>query len=124
ALQLVDRALADADSAAHAPTMGHALQYAALLGLIRRNPEAVATYGQALADVVSRYDLPAFMAGMAAFFQGWTRWMRGEAEAGLAEMRKGIGISREQGVLYLLALFEPPLAEAEARSGMTDGGLR
>jgi predicted ATPase len=39
-------------------------------------------------------------------------------------MRRGIGISREAGILYLLAVFEPPLAEAEARSGTTDAGLR
>jgi len=58
ALRLADRALADAESAAHAPTMGYALVFAALLGLLRRNPEAVATYSQASADVVSRFDFP------------------------------------------------------------------
>jgi predicted ATPase len=34
ALRLADRALADAESAAHTPTMGQALLYAALLGLV------------------------------------------------------------------------------------------
>ena len=57
ALPLADRALADAESAAHAPTMGLALAFTALLGFLRYNPEAVATYGQGLADIVSRYDL-------------------------------------------------------------------
>src|SRR5262249_38855395 len=97
ALRVADRALADAESAAHAPTMGLALVFAALLGLVRCNPEAVATYRRALAEIVSRYDLPAFLGGMAAFFQGWTRWLRGEGEAGLAEMRRGIGVYRDQG---------------------------
>src|SRR5262249_50406594 len=59
ALRLADRALADAESAGHAPTMGLVFALAALLGLLRRNPEAVATYSQAMADIVSRYDLPA-----------------------------------------------------------------
>jgi predicted ATPase len=121
-LRLADRALADANSAAHAPSM--VLSFGALLGLLRYNPETVATYTRALADIVSRYDLPAFLVGMGAFFQGWTRCLRGEDEAGLAEMRRGIGISREQGLVWNAAAFEPPLAEAEARAGETDTGLK
>jgi tetratricopeptide (TPR) repeat protein len=66
-LRLADRALADAESAAHAPTMAQALTWAARLGLVRSNPEAVATCSQALADIVSRYDLTAYWAGLAVF---------------------------------------------------------
>ena len=61
---------------------------------------------------------------MAAFCQGWTGWWRGENEAGLVEKRRGIGISRKQGSVWLLAGFEPPLAEAEASAGDADAGLR
>ena len=103
--------------------MAHALLYAVLLGLFRYNFEAVATYGQALADIVSRYDLPAHWVGLAVFFQGWTRWSRGEGEAGLAEMQRGIGIYREQRGVWLLPL-ETAGAEAEASAGETDAGLR
>src|SRR5215468_4055567 len=70
-LRLADRALADARSAAHAPTMGFALANAALLGLLRYNPQAVATYSQAFTDIVSRYDL---LPGQGRFFQGWAKW--------------------------------------------------
>jgi hypothetical protein len=94
-LRLADRALAHAESAAHAPTMGYALLLAALLGLFRRNPEAVTTHSQALADIVSRYDLPAWWAGIAVFLQGWAKWSNGAEESGLAEMRRGIAIVRE-----------------------------
>jgi len=123
AVPLAERALTDAQSAAHAPTMAQVLEFAALLGLVRRNPVAVATYGQALADIVSRYDLPAHWVGLAVFFQGWTRWSRGEGEAGLAEMQRGIGIYREQRGVWLLPL-ETAGAEAEASAGETDAGLR
>jgi tetratricopeptide (TPR) repeat protein len=82
ALSLVDRALADAESAAHTPTMAHALEHAARLGLFRRSPEAVATYSQALADIVSRYDLPAFLAGRPTFF-------RAGRNRGAARTRRG-----------------------------------
>jgi predicted ATPase len=68
ALRLLDRALTDAESTAHAPTMALALASAARLGLFRHNPEAVATYSQALPNIVSRYDLPAHWAGQAVFF--------------------------------------------------------
>jgi predicted ATPase len=77
-----------------------------------------------MADIVSRYDLPAFWAGMAAFFQGWTRWLRGEAGAGLAEMRRGTGICREQRHVLYLAEADAALAEAEASAGEINAGLR
>jgi predicted ATPase len=122
-LRLADRALADARSAAHAPTMGFALANAAELGLLRRNPEAVATYSQALADIVSRYDLPGF-AGAAVLYQGWAKWSDGAAESRLAEMRRGRAIAREQSRNWLSSSSEATLAEAEARAGEIDAGLR
>jgi predicted ATPase len=124
ALPLADRALTDAKSAAHAPTMTIVLFYAALLQLLRRNPEAVATYSQALADIVSRYDLPAFGAGLAMFFQGWATWSDGAEESRLTEMRRGVATFREQGRFWLLPSLEAALAEAEANAGETDAGLR
>jgi class 3 adenylate cyclase/predicted ATPase len=124
ALRLADRALADAKSAAHAPTMGYVLTFAARLGLFRRNPEAVATYSRALADIVSRYDLPALWAGSAVFYQGWAKWPNGAEESSLAEMRRGLAIYREQGMVYLVPSLEAALAEAEAGAGETDAGLR
>jgi predicted ATPase len=124
-LRLADRALADAESAGHPPTMGYALTFAALLGLVRCNPEAVATYSQALVDIVSRYDLPAFWAGLALFFQGWANWSEGAKESSLAEMRRGLTINWEQGIVWFgLPSLEALLAEAEASAGDTDAGLR
>jgi hypothetical protein len=89
ALPLADRALADAGSTAHAPTMAITVLYAAVLGLLRRNPEAVASYSQASADVVSRYDLPALFAGSPVFLRGWAKWSDAADESSLAEMRRG-----------------------------------
>jgi predicted ATPase len=124
AFPLADRALADAESAAHAPTMGQALVYAALLGLVRCDPEVVATDSRALADIVSRYDLPALWAGMAVFFQGWAKWSDGAEESRLAEMRRGLAINPEQGFLWHLPNLGGALAEAEASAGEIDAGLR
>ena len=123
ALALAERALAEPDLAAHAPTVAIALSYAAVLGLLRRNPEAVATYGQALADIVCRYDLPALWAGVAVFYQGWAKRSDGAEESGLAEMRRGLAIYREQGTNRNLPSLEAVLAEGEASAGETDAGL-
>jgi class 3 adenylate cyclase/predicted ATPase len=124
ARRLAERAITDSGSAAHAPTTAYALMFAALLGLVRCNPEAVATCSQALADIVSRYDLPAWWAGWVTFLQGWARWSDGAEVSSLAEMRRGIAIAREQGNVWFLPSLEAALAEAEARAGETDAGLR
>jgi len=39
-------------------------------------------------------------------------------------MRRGIGVYRDQGFLWLLAALEAALAEAEGHAGETDAGLR
>jgi predicted ATPase len=122
--RLADRALVDAEEAAHAPTIGYVLSFAARLGLVRRDPEPVATYSQAFANVVSRYDLPAFWTGYATFFQGWAKWSHGAKELGLAEMRRGLAINREQGMVYLVPSLEAAVAEAEVIAGETEAGLR
>jgi len=112
------------DAAAHAPTVANALLRAAFLGLFRHNPEAVATYSQALADIVSRYDLLPWWAGFAVFYQGWASWSDRAEESRLAEMRRGLAIHREHGRNWVFPSFEAALAEAEASAGKTDAGLR
>jgi predicted ATPase len=104
--------------------MAQALGFAARLWLVRYNPEAVATYSQALAGIASRYDLPAHWVGLALFFQGWAKWSDAAEKSRLAEMRRGLAISRQQGHLLWLSAAEAALAMAEASAGETDAGLR
>jgi predicted ATPase len=49
--------------------------------------------------------------------------LRGEGKAGLAEMRRGLDISREQGRFWFWPSFQAALADAEAGAGETDAGL-
>jgi len=123
ALGMADRALADAVSVA-APTMSHVLYVRLLLGVVRGDRETAAADSRALADIVSRYDLPAFWAGWVAFFQGWAKWPDGAEESRLAEMRRGLAIEREQGFGLHLPSLEAALAEAEASAGKTEAALR
>ena len=124
ALRLADRAVADAKSAAHAPTTGFVHAYRAVLGLLRCQPDAVAADSETLAAIVSEYDLPAFLAGWATFFQGWAKWSDAAEESSLAQMRRGVAICREQGFVWLLPSLEAALAAAEASAGETDAGVR
>ena len=52
-----------------------------LLGLVRGDPETAAADSRALADIVSRYDLPAWWAGWVTFLQGWAKWSDGAGES-------------------------------------------
>jgi predicted ATPase len=104
--------------------MGYVLAFAARLGFLRYSPEVVATYSQALADIVSRFDLPAFWGGLAVFFQGWAKWSDGSEESGLTQMRRGLAINREQGIVRFLPSLEAALAEGEASADDTDAGLQ
>jgi predicted ATPase len=61
---------------------------------------------------------------LVAFFQGWAKCSDGAEGSRLAEMRRGIAICREQGMVNLLPTLEPALAEAEAGAGEIDAGLR
>ncbi|MBV9198294.1 MAG: hypothetical protein JOY83_00890 [Alphaproteobacteria bacterium] len=124
ALPLAHGALAKAESAAHAPTMAYVVQWRALLGLLRRDLEAVAADGRTLADLVSRYDLPAIWVGWATFLQGWGEWSDAAEESRLAGMRRGLAIRREQRNVFLMPTLEAALAEAEADAGESDAGLR
>jgi predicted ATPase len=124
ALALADHALVDAKLAAHAPTMGFVHYFGTMLGFVRGNAEAVATDSRAYAEIVSRYDLSAHWAGLAAFFQGWANRADTAEESRLAEMRRSLAIFREQGMLYLVPSLEAALAEAEASAGETDVGLQ
>ena len=111
-LRLADRALADAGSAEHPPTLAYVHVFGTLLGLLRRSTEATAAASQALADIVSQYGLAAAFGGYATFHRGWANWSRSGGEAGLAEMRNGIAIQGEQGLFSFLPPQEAALAEA------------
>ena len=123
-LRCADRALADAEASTHVPTMSFVHYFRALLGLIRGKSEAITADSQALADIVSRYDLPAFWVGLAVFFQGWAKSSDAAGQSGLADMRRGLAIVREQGQFLYLPILEAALAEAEAGAGEVAAALR
>jgi predicted ATPase len=53
----------------------------------------------------------------AIFFEGWAIFAAGESMGGLEYMRRGVGLLREQNVLFFEGLLKIALAEAEAAAG-------
>ena len=54
------------------------------------------------------------------FLEGWATAASGAPADGLADMRRGVELLREQNVLYFDGLLKIALAEAEARAGDSD----
>jgi predicted ATPase len=61
---------------------------------------------------------------LAVFFQGWAKWSDGSEESGLTQMRRGLAINREQGIVRFVPSLEAALAEGEASADDTDAGLQ
>lgn len=57
-------------------------------------------------------------------YHGWGRVMRGEVQAGLAEMREAIALVQAMGCMVLYPLFQCLLAEALLHAGDIDAGLQ
>jgi hypothetical protein len=79
--------------------MGYTLAFAALLALFRYSSEAVATYGQALADICVSLLSPRDVGGQGSISARLPKWSDGADESRLAEMRRGLAIVREQGYI-------------------------
>jgi class 3 adenylate cyclase/predicted ATPase len=120
ALKVAALAAAEAQSRAHVPTMVYVRLFKALLSVLRGGRDTAMIDCQAYIDLVAQHDLPqGSWVALKTFYQGWMKWRRGELEAGIADMRNGIGICREHHHMLFMPFFEPILAAAEAETGAT-----
>ena len=67
-----------------------------------------------LARLAREHNLPLFRA-YGLFHKGWATAAGGAIGDGLADMRRGVELLREQNVLWFEGLLKIALAEAEAR---------
>ncbi len=88
--------LALARELAHAPTLNHALWYAAETYFLRRDPVGVATLVAEWLPTVSEFGSSLGVAN-ATMLNGWAKVVAGDREAGLAEMRNGLDRWRATG---------------------------
>jgi len=84
----LDKGLALARELAHAPTLIHALWYAAETYFLRRDAVSVAMITAEWLPAVSEFGSPVGVAN-AMMMSGWAKVVLGNAEAGFAELRDG-----------------------------------
>jgi predicted ATPase len=92
----LDAGLALARDLAHAPTLIHALWFAAETYFLRRDPVRVATVVAEWLPTVSEFGSSLGVAN-ATMMNGWAKVMVGEVEGGLAELRSGLDQWRSTG---------------------------
>jgi predicted ATPase len=106
----------------HIATLAYGKSVAALFELMRGDLSLAAQNAVELARVIREHDLPYWRAHQ-IFLEGWMRVQSGANADGLADMRRGIELRREQSVLITDSQFKLLLAEAEARSGDVERAL-
>jgi class 3 adenylate cyclase/predicted ATPase len=92
----LDAGVALARELAHAPTLIHALWYAAETYFLRRDPVKAATVVAEWLPTVAEFGSPLGVAN-ATMMNGWAKVMVGEVELGLAELRNGLDRWRSTG---------------------------
>jgi predicted ATPase len=106
----------------HIGTLAYGKAVAALFELMRGDLSLAAQNAVELARVIREHDLPYWRAHQ-VFLEGWMRVQSGAYADGLADMRRGVELLREQNVMIFDGQFKLLLAEAEARSGNVDCAL-
>ncbi len=92
----LDKGLTLARELAHAPSLIHALWFAAETYFLRRDPVRVATVVAEWLPTVSEFGSPLGVAN-AMMMNGWAKVMVGDVEVGLAELRNGLDQWRSTG---------------------------
>jgi class 3 adenylate cyclase/predicted ATPase len=92
----LDAGLALARELAHAPTLIHALWYAAETHFLRRDPVGVATLVAEWLPTASEFGSSVGVAN-ATMMSGWAKVVAGDHEVGLAELRDGLDRWRSTG---------------------------
>ncbi len=123
ALWRIQHALALAQDSGHPYSIAVAQSYAAMLHQLRREWQSVTNWANAILAGPAAHEF-SYYAAWATVMLGWATVERGEVEAGIAQMQQGLDDLRvmESGLRenYYLAL----LAEAHARAGRVEVGLR
>jgi predicted ATPase len=120
AVSLVLDAEARITGLAHIGTLAFGKNAAARFELMRGDLPHAAQNAVELARLTRAHDLP-FWQAFGVFFDGWATAQSGGTGGGLADMRRGVELLREQNILVFDVTIA--LAEAEARAGDVDRAL-
>src|SRR5208337_2273453 len=107
---------------AHIGTHAFARMRAAAFELMRDDLSRAAPTAAELARLAHEHDLPLWRA-YGIFLEGFATAESGAPGGGLADMRRGVELLRDQNALYFDGLIKIALAEGEARTGDVDRAL-
>jgi predicted ATPase len=122
AVSLVGDAEARIAGLAHVFTRAFGRALAAMFELMRGDLSRAAPNVIKLTRLTSEHDLPTWRA-FAVFLEGWAKAQSDESGGGLADMRRGAQLLRDQNIRGFDGLIKIALAEAEARAGDVDRAL-
>jgi predicted ATPase len=116
-------ALALAQQGGHAPTQVYAELFAAVLSQCQRDVTATHVHADTVIAVAAEQGL-VHRGGHGGLLRGWALAMRGDANAGVAQIRQGMAVSQGEGLNLFRPYFFALLAEAYGLAGQPDTGLQ
>jgi class 3 adenylate cyclase/predicted ATPase len=122
ARRLADEALAYAQSTGHLATVAYALGHVCELDLLWHDTGRLLQHAKSLVALSREHGLQMWLA-LSTFELGYARWRTGERDAGDTDMRLGMGMLKEQGVMVRRTLFESAHAQAQAEMNHVDVAL-
>ncbi len=122
ARRVADEAMTHAMSSGHVATLAYGYGHLCTFGLIRRDAVGTLSHASALLELSREHTLPMWSA-FGVFFHGYARALSGDdADTGLTEMRQGILLCREQGILVWAPSLLAMNALEEMEAGQLDAG--
>lgn len=123
AIQRGQEALALARELTHPHSLALAQYWVAFLHYCRREAPAVQAQAEALLRLATAQGFPLWV-GFGTFWCGWVLTVQGQAEAGMAQMRRGFAAVLATGQTVLRSFYLILLAEAAEHTGRVEEGLR
>ena len=122
AVSLIGDAEARIAAHPHIGTRAAGKMFTAMFELMRGDRSQAALNAHELSRFWHEHDLP-YWRVFGLFLEGVARADSGELGGGLANMRRGAELQREQNILWLDGLLKIALAEAETRAGDVDRAI-
>ncbi len=122
ALKHSQEAIQIAREVVHAPSQAYALTYAAFVHQYRREPAQVRKLAAAVIELTTEHGLAQF-SGWGHVLHGWALTEEGQAQEGIAQMRRGLAASLVTGTEVLRPNCLLLLAEAYGQAGQLENAL-
>jgi DNA-binding response OmpR family regulator/class 3 adenylate cyclase/predicted ATPase len=119
--RLAEAAHALAIGSGHVPSIAYMHVHEWVFECLRGDVGRAMYHAEAAVQLSRKHGLPLWLAS-ATIGLGWARWHSGDRIVGLAEVRKGLALYREQGAIFT-PLYGGLQAECEAGSGQVETGL-